>query len=107
LQQLATQIGEVAHKTQIKDPYWDSNKTGDIRWRIINYYLCRDEFAVRPMNFNANSFSNITNSLSELEVSYPTAATGRSSVEGFEIERRVIFGSTQQEVTISRNTWNL
>jgi hypothetical protein len=60
LQQRSTEVGQVAHKTQIQDGNQASNKIGHVYRRIVNYYLRRDTFAVRCMNLNANGFSNVT-----------------------------------------------
>jgi hypothetical protein len=55
LQQWSTEIRETAHKTQIKDGYRASNKTGDIFKQIINHYMRQNAFAVRRMNLNSNA----------------------------------------------------
>jgi hypothetical protein len=100
LQQWSTEVGEAAHKTQIKDGYRASNKTGDIYRQIVNYYLHRDAFAVRRMNLNANGFSNGTSRPPQLDVSYLTAATGGSGGEGSKMKRQVLLGSIQKGVTM-------
>jgi hypothetical protein len=82
LQQWSTEVGEAAHKTQIKDGYQASNKTGDVYRQIVKDYLHRDAFAVPQMNLNANGFSNVASRPTKLDVSYLTAATGGSSAEG-------------------------
>jgi hypothetical protein len=106
LQQWLTQVGEAAHKTEMKNGYWASNMTGDVYWQMVNYYLHQDAFAVWRMNLNANDFSNVTSRQPKLDMSYLTAATGGSSAEGSEIKQQVLFGSIQKGVTMFRNIFN-
>jgi hypothetical protein len=53
LPQWSTEIGETAHKAQIKSGYRASNRTGNFYLQILNYYLRVDAFAVRHMNNHA------------------------------------------------------
>jgi hypothetical protein len=67
LKQWSTETGESSHRTQLKDPYNKSNRSGDIYGQMIEYYLRSDAFAIRRLNIAAKRGEN--------------AESGRDSIE--------------------------
>ena len=53
LKQWSTETGESSHRTQLKDPYNKSNRSGYIYRQIIEYYQHSDAFAIQRLNIAA------------------------------------------------------
>ena len=53
LKQWPTETGESSHRTQLKESYKKSNRSGDIYGQMIKYYQRSDAFAIRRLNNSA------------------------------------------------------
>jgi hypothetical protein len=53
LKQWSTETGERSHRTQLKDPYNKSNRSGNIYSQMIEYYQRSEAFAIRRLNIAA------------------------------------------------------
>ena len=65
--QWSTETGESSHRTQLKDPYYTSNWSGNIYGQIIEYYRRSAAFAIRRLNIAATRGENTTGGRDTIE----------------------------------------
>jgi len=71
LKQWPTETGESSHRTQLKDSYNKSNRSGDIYGQIIEYYQRSDAFAIRRLNIAVTRGENTESGRDTIEDSLP------------------------------------
>ena len=93
LKQWSTETGESSHRTQLKDLYNKSNRSGNIYSQMIEYYQWSDAFAIRRLNLAATTIvatkgDNVKSGRDSIEDSL--AGVKFSSEQSFSGQRKII-----------------
>jgi hypothetical protein len=90
LKQWSTETGERSHRTQLKDPYNKSNRSGNIYRQMIEYYQRSDAFAIRRLNITATRGEHaesgrdaIEDSLAGVKFTSEQSSSGQAKITTF------------------------